>query len=596
MRIRRWALGALVGLVAAGCRSEQNLGAVELQGPNSLAVAGRNLLVAMSTDAQLRAIQIDEQAFVRAPNPLFALSVPTASFPQAVAAWTSADSQKTIPFAFALSSATSQVSVVSTSSMALLGTVLVPRTTLAIAALAESADDDPRLALAVAPQDGGEGALHVATFPRALADDLSGFASVAFEERIALGDSVPQALVASPTDPNLLVVGDRRTTQGALAVVDLGAGSVERYDVGGPVRALAFDQVGGRVFGILDSAACAASGSRCGGLFAFGMASRRLEPSADAAPLGVPGTAIGLAVGPATVQTLVATNEAPGEPAKTEKKPLDLERLVLVSSTDGNVYPFDGDRLRMLDANPFGPSVEVTHAAPDGTATADENGPRNIELAEGAVRSEVVRVTYEGALLRDREGTVAGSVLQSGPSFEAAGVRAGDRVSFADPATCPEAEVAAVAADQLELSGVGASCAGAVSFTVRPVEEYVVAGGDSGYLGRVRASERFAYQGAYFHRPDDYDAAKPAITFEMGSGDPRRDASYLLDIKAGVSASYVTLTGLSFPGAIAYDSKTKRFFVAHLGGNAVVQLDPATVEWSSESAPTPSEKGIRVYR
>ncbi|HCF59016.1 MAG TPA: hypothetical protein DFS52_13620, partial [Myxococcales bacterium] len=458
MRIRHWTLGALIGLIAVGCQSEQKPGAVELQGPNSLAAAGRNLLVALTTDAQLRAIHIDEQAFLRAPNPLFALSVPTASFPRAIAAWTSADGEKTLPFAFVLSSATSEVSVVATGRMALLGTLPVPRTTLAIATLAESAEVDPQLVLAVAPQGGGEASLHVATVPRAVAADPSGLTAVAFESRIALGDSVPQVLVASPTNRNLLVVGDRHTAQGSLAVVDLGSGSVERYEVGGPVRALAFDRAGERVFGILDSGACASSGSRCGGLFAFGLSSRRLEPSAEAAPLDVPGTAIGLAAGAAMVTVTVTTTSAPGEPATTEKRPLSFDPLVLVSSTDGRIYLFDGDKLRMLDANPAGPSWSVTHSSPDGTTTEDANGPSNIALAEGAVRSEVVRVTYEGALLRDREGIVAGSVLKSGSRFEAAGVQAGDRVSFADPALCPEAEVAVVTADQLELTGVEASC------------------------------------------------------------------------------------------------------------------------------------------
>ena len=343
----------LCAAMLAACNTSVTQGLVSLPGPNSLAVAGRTLLIANSGSDELRALDLskDPRAFVRAPNPIYTLSIPTGPIPRAVAAFSALDSANpgnliSSTFAFALSTVGGQVTVVPIDSLATLGSevdgrfqrvsVAVPDTTLALAVTKPDGDGD-RLVLAVT--QGGSGSLWSARFPASLqAGDIPGIQPAL---AVQLGLSAPQVLAASPVLADLVAVGDRLTAPdglgraGGLALCNLSTGAVVRLDVGGPVMALAFSQAGDKLFGLLDPEACGAA-APCGGLFSASVdatdpASPVLtDPKTSQGPSTA--TARGLAVGPNITVTLAASTPT-------------IDQLIIVSASDGSLYAFDGSTL-----------------------------------------------------------------------------------------------------------------------------------------------------------------------------------------------------------------------------------------------------------
>ncbi|MFN7133695.1 MAG: hypothetical protein ACK4N5_16580, partial [Myxococcales bacterium] len=89
----------------------------------------------------------------------------------------------------------------------------------------------------------------------------------------------------------------------------------------------------------------------------------------------------------------------------------------------------------------------------------------------------------------------------------------------------PETTVTAVGPGTLQLAAVDPSCfPSPTTYSVRVGGAYAVTGTETGLLGRAQPNARFVYQGAYFHRPDNYDPSAPALAFDLGAGDPRRGA------------------------------------------------------------------------
>lgn len=334
---RRIAL-ALLALLTS-CSQEAAPSAARIPGPNSLAVTGRLLLIANTETDELRALDLSgtSRKFVRAPNPLFPLGIPTGPIPRALGAWTSSDGVAP-PFSFALSTTSSQVTVVSNATLASLGTFTVPDTALALAVTQPTAGADERLIIAVRrPGTEGPGALYGASFPATLQSDPGSIANVATTAAVSLGDSIPQVLVASPARAEIVAVGDRLDGAdglgrvGGLAVVNLAAGTVVRLEVGGPVAALAFNRSGDRLFGLLDTDACG-SARVCNGLFAVDVSDPAAPRSLGLAE--VPGTGLSLAVGGQATLVL-----ADGVSTST------VEPLVMVGSSDGSFYAYDGAAL-----------------------------------------------------------------------------------------------------------------------------------------------------------------------------------------------------------------------------------------------------------
>lgn len=503
-------------LSALACNQPTTTSAVSIPGPNSLGVAGRTLLVASTANDELRALDLsqDPRSFVRAPNPLFPLSIPTAPFPRAVAAYAAADGT-TLPFAFALSTAGGQVNVVSTATLATLGAVVVPDVSMAIAVTRPEDGQDERLVLAVS--QGENGSLWTSRFKSAIQSDptlLSTDANVQPSMAVLLGTSTPQVVAASPADPDIVAVGDRLTgpdglgRTGGLAVCNLRTGTVVRLDVGGPVMALSFDLAGGRLFGLLDAEGCG-SERPCNGMF-------RVDMTDPAAPklsggVDVPSTGRGLAVGGAIVVTMPAGDSVTVDP------------LVVASATDGALYAFDGSRMVPV-------SNAVTEARsrvlafkrtlPDGTVEADPraiaDGPTVFDSSTGALvawldptaeRNETVTFTWEGLLMSGTDGSVAGTALLA-PSYDfgSLGVQPGDQVVFGEGSvgSCQrdgdgevKATVVAVSPGRLELSGATTACVSteAVLFGVRAPGVYAVFGTLSGFAGRAEPGTTFGGAG-----------------------------------------------------------------------------------------------------
>ncbi|HEY3452138.1 MAG TPA: hypothetical protein VGK67_37690 [Myxococcales bacterium] len=560
-------------LSALACNQATTTSAVSIPGPNSLAVAGRSLLIASTAGDELRALDlsVDPRSFVRAPNPLFPLAIPTAPFPRAVAAYTAVDGT-TAPFAFALSTAGGQVNVVSTASLATLGAVVIPDTSLALAVTKPDGQDE-RLVIAVT--QGENGSLWTARFPATLKDEFTKISDVQPSLEVLLGVSSPQALAASPSEPNIVAVGDRLTEPdglgrtGGLAICNLGTGTVVRLDVGGPVMALSFDLTGNRLFGLLDAEACG-SEHPCNGMFRVDMT----DPAAPklAGSIDIPATARGLAVGGAIVVTLATAETATIDP------------LVITSATDGSLYAFDGARM-VPASNPateVKASVLYKKVAPDGKPTPNPTdgpvvfGADNSLVAvldSAVVRSESLTLTWEGAIVQGRAGRIAGSALQD-PAFDfaALGVLPGDLVVFGaeSQGTCTKdadgevkAKVATASSGRLELTALATGCLNptGVFYAVRAPGAYVAIGSRSGVHGRGVPGTKFSGAGVSFDIP-----ASPL---------PARDTQYVLSLISAVPIFSVPLgSSVMLPGAVAYDPVRMLFYAAYPGGNAVVELKP----------------------
>jgi hypothetical protein len=370
----------------------------------------------------------------------------------------------------------------------------------------------------------------------------------------------------------------RHRRVGGLALVDLETLVVERFDVGGPVLAVAFDPSGAKLFGILDEQACEPL-APCRGAFAFDVVGRRRLPTTDAAPMQIPGSPRGIAVGgSATIAMPVG-------------EPITVSPLVMVSSTDGSLYLIDGGTERPILVS-AAPSVREQYLLDENDVRTDNpaGGPADIALAEGAARPEQLTVTYQGVLpsLSAVSGTLSAGLFEaeaSGTEFAALDAREGDIVVVTSPQPLPggpavptEAVVAAVDGGQLSLTGLDPACAGVVTVAVRAAD-YLVLGTVSGNMGRVRAGEAFAYAGTYRFEPTGFDPTRPAVAFQMGEGRPVRDSRYVLEISATEAPLVYRVLprrDMSMPGAITYSTRTdvERFYVVYLGGNALAEIKP----------------------
>lgn len=602
-RKRFWAFLALAPVLA--CSGTTTPALTQLGGPNSVVLADRHMWVATTTGADVRTFSLDgSRVFERAPNPLWALAVPTAPYPRSLAAFTSFTGLGTAtvtsvaaPLAFALSTATSQVSVLSVGQMAWLGDLALDGAvplSAAVTPWAPSPSDDPsvpdppvQLVLGVTAGSHGEvWMLSLSQTEALLPDTYQRLVGPAQATPIDLGDgSIPQALVASPSSSGLVAVGDRNPTGGALALVDLASGTVDRIDVGGPILALAFTSDGQTLFGVLDSSACAAA-TPCGGLFAVDLshiaAPVLLTPTPVVIPGMLPGTLRGLAVGGAATIT-----RDTGDPLTVTVNP-----LVVVSSSDGNCYLVDGTTRTVITNTVTGaPAVlQSYHLDPTGQRTLDSLGPATLVLDPAVAVDERITITYQGFIdeLEGLTGTITDGTLTvtgtsgtfdfgrlTGAQAQDRLVLPGDLVVFGTPGPCAGQTVAVVSvpsATSLSLADVPPLCQGAETFSVRVGgSAYAVTGSTYRAMGRVLAGQSFSFS----QEIGAADAGAVAVVqFNMGSGDPRRDAQYVIVLGAPEEPFKVLLATLGLPGAIAFDPKSGFFYVAFDGGNALVELRP----------------------
>ncbi len=371
----------LASLALSACSSPVASSVAQLLSPTNVAQVGRNMLVVDADRAQARALFLGEKEdflpqIVRAPNPVYPLSIPSAPYPNAVAAFTAADGTSTLPFAFMLSTAASQVTVVGgvdgkAGFLARLGEFQVPDTTLAIAVqpcvtatcqVCPTKSCTPELlvaepthvVLAVSQPSGA--ALYTASFESTFVP--AGLGSVTLRRILELGpNSRPIALAfsPSPSSRNVLAVADSNTGDdglgrtGSLAVVDLSddltSGTVARYDVGGPLKAITIEATGSRLFGVVDAPLCGTV-IPCSSLVGFELGTRQLLSPV----VQISGSGRGIAASGSDqsgVKVTVTLSDGTTAPEAV------VAPLVAVTSTDDSVQFFDGATMASLLSVPI---------------------------------------------------------------------------------------------------------------------------------------------------------------------------------------------------------------------------------------------------
>ena len=612
---------------ASGCSDDSLSARADFGAPRSLALSGQNLFVAATDVPRLRAIDLETQRVVRAPNPLFSLSIPTVALPQSVASYRSPDGTLSSPFAFALSTVEPRISIISAERRLLVGQLTTPEIPLAmdVMALASAADDTVAYVSAMVD---GEGALFSFSLPAELAQASieADLVELTRETEIDLAATIPQLLVASPTDPSLLAIANRAAGSAGVLLVDVMDKTVTQVDVGGPAASLAFDPTGTRLFGLLDSEACllaaasvdgdgsngsdsSASGTggsapadvrtstatvpgaqgpqsgtglgACSGLFAIDVAT---ASPIEKSPLRVPGVLRGVAAAGAVTLTL---------PDDTKRA---IDPFVLVTSSEGALYPVDGAALTLIDAQEEAAGFELEHVEPNGKSSYSETAPSEIAITEGRARSELVSILYEGLLpgLTEKQGWLDAEGLSSaGTDFAALGVQVGDRLEIDDgEAPCASFTVTAVEIGRLALEGVAEACQGSVTYGVRAAGTYLVSGATSGLMGRVAEGEYFEFMGEPLYDVGVEVAETPALAFLMTGSDPRVDAGWTIEIESGVAPFVVPLSSIIMPGAITCDPVTNDFYVAYQGGSAILRIVPEKLEHESVS----TSDGLSVFR
>lgn len=634
----------LAALAGTGCADDALSAQADFGSPRSLALSGQNLFVAATDAPRLRVINLNSQRVVRAPNPLFSLSVPTVALPRAVASWRSVDGAISSPFVFTLSTVEPRVSIASAERRLLIGQLVTPEIPLdiAVTALADAADDTVAYISAMVD---GAGALFSFSLPAALAESSieTNLVELTREDGIDLSDTIPQRLVASPTDPSLLAIANRAPGSAGVLLVNVADKTVTPVDVGGPASTLAFDPTGTRLFGLIDSEACllaretssegatdgeatgdssgdASDGTQegdasegdgnveaasaptrssstvvpgsqgpesgeglgdCSGLFAIDVAT---AAPIESSPLRVPGVLRGVAAAGAVTLKL---------PDDSKR---DIDPFVLVTSSEGALYPVDGAALTLINAQEEESGFELTHVEPNGRSSYNETAPSEIAITEGRAASQTVSILYEGLLpaLSEKRGVLEADGLSSaGTDFAALGVEVGDRVEIDDAEeACESFTVTAVAVGLLSLEGVPETCLGSVTYGVRAGGTYLVSGEVSGLMGRVAEGETFEFMGEALYELGLEVAETPALSFVMTGSDPRVDAGWTIEIEAGVEPFVVPLSSIIMPGAIVSDPATSDFYVAYQGGSAILRVVPSKLEHESVS----TSDGLSVFR
>ncbi len=555
---RRMAIGSvlLVALLAVkvSCADNAPSLSADLEGPSSLSIAGQFLLVANSSQDELQVLDTAQgpPRFVRAPNPLFPLSIPTAPAPVAVASYTSTEGV-TAPLAFALSVVNSQVTALSTKRLVTLGSFPVPTSAVSIAMLPYTEGSDVQLVLGVVEEESGNGAIYLASFAQSLAQSQSArteLLQTSLDSKYQAPFFQPQAMAISPRFPQRLAIANRlggeKGTQGLL-MCDLAPSPAvcEAVDVGGPLKSLAFNSAGTRLFGLLEPDTCTAEAS-CNGIVAVDIQDG-VYTKVDK-ELKVPGVPRGIAVAAGEAQITLPDGQV-----------ITVVDPALVSSSDGHLYPLDGANFQLLNGVDQG---KVVIRRPDGSSSSAASSDFfNLSIGDIQGSQEKITVTWEGVLGSWTQGAIeSGKIVENGANFDQKGIEQGDLVVFESYEGCPsvEANIEAVSANELVLSHFESECLPPVfSYAVRVADKYLVQSNVRQNLGRVSRGETF-------------DAED--LSFRIGNRVLERDWAYELEI---MPFSIDVGATLSMPSAVVSHPTSGRFYAIYLGGHALVMVDLA---------------------
>ena len=186
----------------AGCTDSSSGARAEFGRPKTLALNGQTLFSGAATDPRMRMYNLKNHKVIRAPNPIFSLSIPTIARPHTIASYRSPDGQVSSPFVIALSSARSIMAVASVERRNLAGYAVVPGIPLSASVLAMESPEDDTIAVVAAMTDGVM-KLYKVRIPAEYAHKAIDPSMLGFEEMkgVDLTGVIPQTMLASPTDP-----------------------------------------------------------------------------------------------------------------------------------------------------------------------------------------------------------------------------------------------------------------------------------------------------------------------------------------------------------------------------------------------------------
>lgn len=353
----------------------------------------------------------------------------------------------------------------------------------------------------------------------------------------------------------------------------------------GPVRDLAAVGSGIRLFGILDEEKC--DSTSCGGVIGIDT-STGVSPSGfpilndftgqPMQPLTVSALPRGLTLGESASiqQSLARPDSGTTIPAILASREYDL--LGMFSTSAGEIVTFDGiagtpidydgrrpkiigATLRIpaptedggyafftddggvtftafggaFDGGPTDPTLDDSNAtlfawtivSDAGTVERANDQPFSIQIADGYLVSQSIRVIYQGVLtgFNTLPTTSAdGNRLTFNAGLEAR-LADGDRVIFGSLQTdggvdtCGATTIQGFDAGLLDVVSVPNECVNRVAYTVRAsgLKPIVINADGEGYIGRAAPGETITYNRRYIARPEAFDFVHPALVMSMGT-------------------------------------------------------------------------------
>ncbi len=484
-------------------------------------------------------------------------------------------------------------------------------------------------------------------------------ASLKSEAVVAALPNEPIVALLSVPSSDLLIVATRGDggRSGTTFELNMATSTTRVYDFPAPVRLLATHgtalqapdvlvdpngtgdrpvlvTAGRYIFGVLDEAACrdrprptphpAAVQPPCRGVMAVDTATGKIAHQfingVDVGPM------LPIAFGNSLPTSLmVVANGRVNQPSGGGSLVFPLLGMVTVAT--GEVVFFDGANLRAMDADTGAvatvPAIIFRHGdgtTPDSfplggiaiptTEQVTAGQPPLLTAAEGAAVSELVNVTYKGALPGFALIGVSTADAHRIPLYLSAPVerlRVDDHVLLGsvDGACAADLTLGAFSGSELTtVQPIPAAClnrdivytvraAPAATFDDKVHEMWVVVGGVTGYLGRARNDAEFIPDVTrYFARTASYDPANPApqIRFTLGGGNSEfnQDDRFELTVAAGFVPYFITFdlsydaafaAGLSVPSSIAYREGTYdgvrrwRAFIAYPASKGLLEVN-----------------------
>jgi len=615
------ALGLLAGCTQRGV--PQNAGIIN--GAYSMALVQDLLFITSSDKDELRVLDLavaPPRDFVRAPNPLMPLSIPVVARPVGLVRDVHYDENGIEvggPFVYAFSSAVPSISVVGADRSLLKELRQLPTEGPVSAVTAHGPDAaNPNSRLYFATVEGNTGKLWSIELS---GPDTVGAQTLAPKLLLTLppGDFIAALTVMPNADQVVVALRNQIGKGGRTFLFDTRLQVQKALNFPWPVRTLATHPradlgngqmllEGTRIFGVLDEEACG-SGAGCQGILSVEAETGQLSMDSTGHPM------LPIRMGRALINGLSFAHSGLVNNNSANSTAVVFELLGLATDSAGEIFFFDGFRLRHINSNPNVAALasQTLQDASGATQTPTANTgllQSSVRVAQGAVRDETIFVVREG-LIGDLSGQTASPANgQRFPtsSFALSQVVPGDVILLAGPNADCKAELA-VSAVELPSTpgGVGAvvtadnlatlppACSDYNAFSVlagsTTPEPYVVSGSTTGLMGRVGPNQSFRYPlkeeetaAAYFFHPDSYNPVQPMISFNLGPPDPnvQRGGSYLLLTTSGFLPTGFTIDTLVYPayllpGAILSLPGQPSAFVSYPSANSVVEFTPALI-------------------